>query len=167
MVEFDKATGVPDLQLFLMRHSIAEPTVSTDFLRNLTPDGIERATRLADHLLAQGLQPSVAVHSPLTRSRQTAQILAERLHGLPLIELEEVIDAGDGLLRVLSAGQWRAPLVVGHNPSISILASQLRLPDSPLRFAPASLAVFQIDALPPTSAELTHWFPLPPEEGGP
>ena len=146
-----------------MRHSIAEPTVSTDFLRNLTPEGIERATRVSRHL--QGLQerPSAVIHSPLVRSRQTAEIVSKGLEGVPLIELEEVIRADEGLLRMLAAGQWKAPLVVGHNPGISALASQLATERGPLHFQPASLAVFGLDGLPPKAAVLRHWMPTPPD----
>ena len=155
------------MQLFLMRHSIAEPTVSTDFLRNLTPEGVERAQRVSLHMKTLDLQPSIVVHSPLLRSRQTAEIVARTLMGLPLVELEEVIDADTGLLHVLAAGQWRAPLVVGHNPGISELASWLSSNTPTLRFQPASLAAFLVDELPPTQATLTHWVPLPPNEATP
>ena len=167
MVGSPKATGVPDLQLFLMRHSIAEPTVTTDFRRTLTPDGIRRAEHLVPHLRALNLQPSVVVHSPLVRSQQTAEILANGLGGIPLIELGEVIDASSALLHVLAAGEWQAPLVVGHNPGISILASTLSSGEPPLSFRPASFAAFKVDTLPPKSATLTHWIPRPPAEPEP
>ena len=38
------------VKLFLMRHSIAEPRMTTDFERRLTPEGLEKAERLARHL---------------------------------------------------------------------------------------------------------------------
>ena len=67
------------MQLFLMRHSIAEATVTTDFDRQLTPEGVKKVDFLAEFLLQEGFSPGVIVHSPLTRSRQTAHSFAKRL----------------------------------------------------------------------------------------
>ena len=149
------------MQLFLLRHSIAEATVTTDFERRLTPKGIAKASRLAKHLDTLNVAPSVILHSPLVRSQQTAQIIAKGA-SLPLIELPEVIDAGDSLLAVIAAGGWKAPMVIGHNPGISVLASRLAGTEGPLGFRTCSFAAFELDAMPPKSSRLVHWITTPP-----
>ena len=148
------------MQLFLLRHSIAEAAVTTDFKRRLTPEGVAKASRLARHLDTLGVVPSVILHSPLVRSQQTAQLIAKGT-SLPLIELPEVIDADDSLLAVIAAGGWKAPMVVGHNPGISILASRLAGAEGPLGFRTCSFAAFELDAMPPKNSRLVHWIATP------
>ncbi len=147
------------MHLYLMRHSIAESTSTTDFERRLTAQGIEKAKNVGKKLSESGFSPGVIVHSPLIRSQQTALVFREFFPGTPLVELKEVVSANASLLRILGGAGWSAPLIVGHNPSISMLATALSGRESPLSFHTCSFAAFEVDRLPPTKASLIEWLP--------
>ena len=151
------------MKLFLMRHSIAEPRITTDFERRLTPEGLEKAERLARHLTAKQIKPKVIVHSPLIRSQQTAQVFQGNFPDVPCIELPEVLHADASLLRIIGKGGWKDPLIIGHNPSISSFATLLAGDDTLLDFHTCSFAGFEIDQLPPQKSHLIHWLPTPPQ----
>jgi phosphohistidine phosphatase len=146
-----------------MRHSIAEPRVTTDFDRHLSPEGHKKAENLAQTLHKEGFSPGVIVHSPLIRSVQTAQAFAPFLPDTPLVELAEVIAAKPSLLRILGGAGWENPLIIGHNPGISILASHLSDDETVLSFHTCSFAEFELDALPPMKSRLVRWLPTPPD----
>ena len=151
------------VKLFLVRHSIAEPRMTTDFERRLTQEGVLKAERLVRHLNTKQIQPKVIVHSPLIRSQQTAQIFQSNFPNLPCIELPEVLHADASLLQLIGSAGWQDPLIIGHNPSISALASGLTGDDTLLDFHTCSFAAFEIDKLPPLQSQLIHWLPTPPQ----
>lgn len=146
-----------------MRHSIAEPRVTTDFDRHLSPEGHNKAANIAKTLIQEGFSPGAIVHSPLIRSQQTAQAFATCLPQTPLVELAEVMASKPSLLQLLGGAGWENPLIIGHNPGISILASHLCGDGSVLSFHTCSFAEFELDALPPTKSRLIRWLPTPPD----
>lgn len=150
------------MRLFLLRHSIAEARVTTDFDRHLTTAGHRKADHLVEVLLGEGFSPGAIIHSPMIRSRQTAQAFANRLPQAPMVELAEVMAAKPSLLQLLGGAGWKDPLVVGHNPGISLLASQLCGENKVLSFHTCSFAEFELDALPPQQCRLIRWLPTPP-----
>jgi phosphohistidine phosphatase len=115
------------MELYLIRHAHAV-AADDDTERPLSKKGREQVKRLADFLQASGaFRPEEIWHSPLLRSHQTAKLLAKRL-GLhaPLIEiagLEPEDDPRATVLRVKSLKRLVA--IVGHEPHLSALASQL------------------------------------------
>jgi phosphohistidine phosphatase len=149
------------VQLFLMRHSIAEAQASTDFDRRLTPEGVKKVDALVAFLLQEGFSPGAIVHSPLIRSQQTAQAFSKHLPNTPVLELSEVVSARMSLLQVLGGANLENPLIIGHNPGISILASALG--DEALRFKTCSFASFEVDTLPPRESRLARWLPTLPK----
>lgn len=150
------------MRLFLLRHSIAEARVTTDFDRHLSAEGHRKVEHLVEFLLGEGFAPGAIVHSPLVRSRQTAQAFAHRLPQTPLVELPEVVAAKPSLLQLLGGAGWKSPLIVGHNPGISMLASHLCEENKTLSFHTCSFAEFELDALPPTQCRIIRWLPTPP-----
>lgn len=91
------------MKIFLGRHGEAEHNIaevpyfvggSKEYDLPLTEKGIESAKKMAEVLKNEGIQ--VIIHSDLQRSRQTAEIIAESLSGVDLIELEGLreLDAG-------------------------------------------------------------------------
>ena len=147
-----------------MRHSIAEARVTTDFDRQLTPEGIRKADLLAEIMVQDGFSPGAIVHSPLVRSRQTAHAFSRLLPETPVFELSEVVSANWSLLQALGAAGWTDPLVIGHNPGISMLASKLSTKEAPLFFHTCSFAHFEVDALPPQESRLVQWLQRPPSQ---
>jgi phosphohistidine phosphatase len=138
------------MQLYLMRHGNAEPSGGVDAERALTDLGRVEVEAIALALERAGCQPGVVIHSPLVRSRQSAEIMAAGLGGLRCIELEEVVTGGESLLQLIGALEVENPLVVGHEPSIPRLATALGGLEQRLLFHTAALAAFAVASLPPT-----------------
>jgi len=157
------STGI--VELCLLRHAHAGDSTrwaGDDELRPLTEKGRRQAERLARHLAAAGYAPDVVLTSPLVRARETAEIVAEIL-GAPLrVEprLGEMVDL-PALERILAdAGDPPRPILVGHDPDFSELASELVA--APIHLRKGTLA--RIDAerpLEPGAGELA-WL-LPPD----
>lgn len=67
--------------LYILRHAWAEDAADdgTDFSRALTKKGRKRFARFAALLVESGLEVDLIATSPLLRTRQTAELLAEAL----------------------------------------------------------------------------------------
>jgi phosphohistidine phosphatase len=126
------------MKLHLIRHAHAV-TAEEDPLRPLSDRGHRQVALLVAHFQRNGaLRPAEFWHSPLVRSRETAELLVAGL-GLaaPLIEipgLEPEDDPGTVAERVSRAPHDLA--VVGHEPHLSALATRLMHgPGVPVAFA--------------------------------
>ena len=118
------------LDLLLIRHAIAADRDLVDWpddsLRPLTPDGIERFRRAARGLARVVPEVDAVFASPYARAWETAELLHDEA-GWPRPEpseaLEAVRSARDAL--PLLEGREGALALVGHEPSLSSLASLL------------------------------------------
>lgn len=107
-------------RLYLVRHGKAEPDhAGGDAARRLTAEGSQ-----AFRALARSLRPRLRVEriltSPLTRARQTAEILSA-ITGAP-VEEEGALASGASTGREILALARRAGLgaaLVGHNPEMA------------------------------------------------
>ena len=76
--------------IFITRHAWAgergDPRWPDDSLRELTPEGIERYTKVVKALADRGFEPERIATSPYTRCRQTAEIIAQLVAGKPKID---------------------------------------------------------------------------------
>jgi len=126
-----------------MRHGPAEDSSPTgrDGDRALTPDGRNRTRAVAKTLNDEGENPLSIVSSPLVRALQTAEIvaaetdLAQRVRDAKgaggstgAVEIRrELTPGGDalGLVRELARAGRKRVLLVGHEPDLSMLVSQL------------------------------------------
>ena len=76
--------------LFIARHAWAgehgDPRWPDDSLRELTPDGIQRYTKVVKALADRGFNPERIATSPYTRCRQTADIIARYVASNPTID---------------------------------------------------------------------------------
>src|SRR5207302_5715910 len=85
------APGPSSMQLLLIRHAPAEPrledggTQPDDGLRALTPKGRRRMRRAARGLLVAQPTVDLVATSPLVRTTQTAEIVAEAYDAMPLV----------------------------------------------------------------------------------
>ncbi|HEY4116946.1 MAG TPA: phosphohistidine phosphatase SixA [Byssovorax sp.] len=120
------------MELFIVRHgeAVGEAPGLGDEGRFLTEKG-RRVTRRVARFLAKkpGRRPAEIWTSPLVRAVQTAEILAEvsgvRAGVVAKAELAPGRDPGD-LLALLAAHAPSGPIaLVGHEPSLSVLASSL------------------------------------------
>jgi phosphohistidine phosphatase len=118
-------------QLLLLRHAEAEAGSpgSKDFDRPLTQRGRQDAAEAAQTITAENLTIDEILISPSRRTRETTDILIRAL-GLRLAAkavAELYLAAPAVMLELLETCQANsnAVLLIGHNPGISELASQL------------------------------------------
>jgi phosphohistidine phosphatase len=113
------------MDLLLWRHADAEDARpgEDDLQRPLTPEGLRQAERIGRWLA--GVLPADArvLVSPALRTQQTVQAL-----GRPFETVAAVV-SGASVQAVLQAAGWpdanRPALVVGHQPTMGLVASTL------------------------------------------
>jgi phosphohistidine phosphatase len=144
------------VKLYVMRHGPAEDYAASgrDFDRALTTSGRERVRAVALRLAEMDEAPKQVVSSPLVRAQQTGEIVAKELR-LGSIETErELAPGGDGATFARSAatlGRKRI-MVVGHEPDLSELVSQLL--GTPFAFDMLKAMVVGLRIVPNQKAEL-------------
>jgi phosphohistidine phosphatase len=142
------------MELYLVRHAIAEESSSTgrDADRALTREGRAKMRRIAQGLRALGTRLDLILASPHRRAAETADVLAEVLGGVERRVLEELAagaDTGALLAALRSYRQLEALALVGHQPDLGHLASQIITgsPDlCPLPFKKGGAACFEISS---------------------
>ncbi len=117
------------MRLYFLRHGLADRRLwsGPDELRPLTPQGVERMRAEARALAAIRLRVDALLTSPLTRARQTAEIVAQAL-GAAVQEEPRLGLAFD--LAALHAILGEHPqagslLLVGHEPGLSMTIGAL------------------------------------------
>ncbi|MGH9377448.1 MAG: phosphohistidine phosphatase SixA [Terriglobia bacterium] len=123
-----------DFEVYLMRHGVAadrEPGGSSDDAkRPLTLEGKLKLRAIAKGLKRLGVEWDWIVTSPLKRAIETADVVAEELEMAAPRDLCEALAPGDGSAQKLFSFLAQHPersrvLLVGHEPSLSELASEL------------------------------------------
>ena len=121
------AAAVHPMRVYLIRHAHAIEA-DEDATRPLSRRGLGQVRDLARFLKPEGVfAPAEIWHSPLVRSRQTAELLARHLRletPLKLVPDLEPEDDPQRAARRLRAAR-HAVAVVGHEPHLSALASLL------------------------------------------
>ena len=140
--------------LYIARHAWAghfgDPGWPDDSLRELTPEGVERYTRVVQALAERGFAPQRIATSPYARCRQTAEIIAQQTPAAPGIDELDALAPGSDLPAALA---WADQHVgqdlcwVGHNPDVGWMTASLigAAPTSEsdgasIRFAKGSIA---------------------------
>jgi phosphohistidine phosphatase SixA len=143
-----------EIQLCLLRHAHAGDPMKwqgPDEVRPLSEKGRSQSERLGRLLAVAGFRPDAILSSPKTRALETATLVAAAL-GLKVSiadDLSGPLDLAtlDGLLH--SAGDPGRPMLVGHDPDFSTLASELAgVANLPIRKA----AIIRIDVVRPLRA---------------
>jgi phosphohistidine phosphatase len=110
--------------IYLMRHADAVSD-EQDPARPLSKRGREQVARVCATLLkAKGFEPAEIWHSPLTRARETAELLAEGLRLECQVVLKAGLEPDDPPAAIAAAleAQKRSIAVVGHEPHLGVLA---------------------------------------------
>ena len=151
--------------LCLLRHAHAadrDTWLRSDDERPLTERGRRQAEDLGNHLAGMRFAPDAILTSPLVRARETAEIVAGLLGvGVRLeARLGEALDRDTVTSILADAGNPRRPILVGHDPDFSELATWLVGAPVPLRKG----AFARIDVELPLAAGtgVLRWL-LPPE----
>jgi phosphohistidine phosphatase len=161
------------MNLYFMRHGIAmaknHPSVTDDARRPLSPKGIKRTRKIARGIRRLGISFDVLLTSPLTRARQTVDIVGAEIGAQARIE--EIASLApdstiDRLIADLAHFQERKDLLLaGHEPFLSgALSSLLAGPSAPrlsFEFKKGALCRIEVASLPPLAPARLHWFLTP------
>jgi phosphohistidine phosphatase len=153
------------LELLLVRHADAGDPLAwsgPDADRPLSRKGRKQAERLAVLLAGLRSPADALVSSPKARAAQTAEVLGAAL-GLE-VRLHDAL-AGPLDLDVLAAiladnGEPRRPILVGHDPDFSDLASELV--GSAVTLRKGALARIDLETPPAAGEGVLRWL-VPPE----
>ena len=160
------------MKLYILRHGdavgIGEPKYPNDADRPLTPKGIQRTKLLAHTLRGMEISFDHIFSSPLTRARQTAEIVERGLlfHGrLELItHLSPTCDV-EKLLAQLAAIRPvpENVLLVGHEPYLSQLISLLCIGGAglPLTLKKGGLCRLEVETLRAAKCAVLEWLLTP------
>lgn len=161
---------MPDaVQLYLIRHAIAHERGEAwpdDRLRPLTEAGAARMAKQARGLAAVGVTFDAILTSPLVRTRQTADILAEAFPAAPRIVDVPALEPGRSAKEAAAAlrefTRRTSLALVGHEPGLGELAAWLIGLRGPIEFKKGSALLIEVALLPPPSGsgEL-RWFLTP------
>lgn len=158
------------MELVLVRHAIACQRDSerwpNDGRRPLSPRGVLRARKAAAGLKRLIARPRRVLTSPLLRTRQTAEVLAERAGwpaAIPCAELAPE-EPAQALLAILHHEQDELVALVGHQPGLSELIA-LALPGSSrpeaFELKRFGVALLSFEAAPAAGSGTLQWL-LPP-----
>lgn len=154
------------VELCLVRHGIAEErglAWPDDGLRPLTERGIER-WKLGAKGLCSVFAADIVLTSPLTRARQTADILAATGGGLPVRISDSLADDDMAAVArdVQATGKLRV-VVVGHEPWMSELVAWSITPGgrAALDFKKGAAALVDFPGAPVQGAGVLAWFLSP------
>lgn len=153
---------MPELttRLYVIRHAVAEDVApdGDDASRRLTKKGRRRFERLVRLLDTTGMEIDRIATSPLVRTRETAEILADTLGSRPPIEVVEALAPG---------ADWRAMVEwtirqdaarvawIGHAPCVGRLVA-LTIGDgtAAIRMQKGAVAAIRLDDGPGQPGEL-------------
>jgi phosphohistidine phosphatase len=158
------------MRLFLVRHGSAEEKLGRpDPERALTDEGRKEVAAVSPAIAAALDPPTRLLSSPYLRAEQTAEILRESLGLDAKIQASEALlpdsdwPALREALQALSATGAKSFVVVGHNPSISMIAAAICAGDENGRigFAKGAVACIDIDDLGGRPAGELRWLVTP------
>ncbi len=134
---------MPAHRVYLVRHAKAEPHGGDDDARELTPEGRARFVHLAGALRGR-LEVSRVVTSPLTRARQTAELLA-RATRAPIEQDPRLAPGSSSGRELLDLARESAPgtALVGHNPEIAEAVAEAA--GTSLEVKPGAVAALEVD----------------------
>jgi phosphohistidine phosphatase len=156
------------LELYLVRHAVAAQRgdeYPDDTKRPLTSQGMSRFRREAKALDAFGVSVALILTSPLTRAKQTAEILADTVRGKPSIVTADSLapegTAASVIQEVARHARKGSIALVGHEPNIGELAARLIGARSAIEFKKGAVCRIDFDALPPKGVGMLRWFVTP------
>ena len=115
------------MKLYCARHGHAQSTPDEAGVRELSPQGRHEVMQVSNHLALHHCTVSHVMHSPKTRTRQTAEILSQKMAPALDVEATDWLLPDAAVFPLLEHIQtWSDDtLLVGHMPFISNLVSNL------------------------------------------
>jgi phosphohistidine phosphatase len=155
-------------ELYLIRHGVAEDRGEAwpdDAKRPLTEKGKSRLSRSMRGLAAAGLQLDVILTSPLARTRQTAEVVADAFDPRPHIVAVDSLAPGGSYQAVLADLERQSRrtriALVGHEPDIGELAARLAGSRRAWEFKKGAVCRIDIHSLPLGGPGSLRWFLTP------
>lgn len=112
-----------NMELILWRHAEAEDdTGEGDLARKLTPKGRQQAAHLALWLKSRLPKQTILMSSEAVRAQQTLRFLSRDTTLVPALNPDQ---SPASLLEAIKWPQHPAVLVVGHQPTLGLVASHL------------------------------------------
>ena len=156
------------LELYLIRHGVAAERGADypdDSKRPLTSDGMSRMRKEAKALAALGVDFDHILSSPLVRTKQTADILAQAMPSQPSVTTSDSLaPAGTptAVFQELGKHMRKARIaVVGHEPNIGELAARLIGSRTPIEFKKGAICRIDFEVFPPKGHGHLRWFVTP------
>ena len=135
------------MQLFLVRHAAADFNASSDHQRPLSEIGKLQAKQSAVYI-KQKVQSSdvLIISSDALRTETTALIIQQQLNPCQLSAHSSFYHAQVGAWcdAIMAHQSTEYLILVGHNPTISMLSSYLNAPHAH-RFSPACVAHYELE----------------------
>lgn len=159
------------MKLYILRHGDAADHGDPRYKENerpLTPKGIQRTKQLAHVLREMEITFDAVLSSPLTRARETAEILARGMklqdnmrfteHLAPSGSMEELVHQ----INVIRPAA-KSVVLVGHEPYLSGFVSLLctGAPGLPMVFKKGALCRLQIEVLTVGKCAMLDWLLQP------
>jgi phosphohistidine phosphatase len=157
--------GDDALRLVVIRHAKTEQFATSDHARTLTDRGERDSRDLGRWLARVGTVPEVVLVSSAARAQQTAELAAAELPRPPeILVLDELYGAtARDVVELCSRipAEVRTAAVVGHNPTMAMLAELLLSESGQIGHFPTSaVAVIDLpggwDALPEEGGDLVR-----------
>jgi phosphohistidine phosphatase len=156
------------LELYLVRHGVAAERgdeYPDDSKRPLTRQGIARLRKEAQALETLGAGFDHIIASPLVRTKQTADVLAQHMTSRPSVSTSDSLaPAGTPAAVLHELGKhMRKPRIalVGHEPNIGELAARLIGSRVPLDFKKGAVCRIDFEVFPPKGTGHLRWFVTP------
>lgn len=159
------------LTLWLARHGEAENLDSskTDFHRVLTANGRHQVKEMARWLLQREQPPEIILHSPLVRTRQTAETIAEEFGNESLVvRVENALAPGielQELLRRVSSTDSERILCIGHQPDMSRCLAEM-IGGGDIHYSPGTIAGIEFPGPVSRNCGRLRWLVKPGWFGG-
>jgi len=159
---------VATLELYLIRHGIAAERGADypdDSKRPLTADGIARLKKSAKALADLEVDFDQIISSPLVRTKQTADIIAQGLPSKPPVTMSDSLaPAGtpSAVFQELAKHMRKGRIaLVGHEPNLGELAARLIGARMPLAFKKGGVCRIDFDVFPPKGTGSLRWLITP------
>jgi len=156
------------LELYSIRHGVAAERGEDwpdDSKRPLTSDGIAKLRKEARGLAALDVAIEQIVCSPLVRTRQTADVIAETLKSKPgVVTSDALAPAGTpaAVIQELSKYVRKSGVaLVGHEPNLGELAAHLIGARHAIEFKKGAVCRIDFEVLPPKGSGQLRWFVTP------
>jgi phosphohistidine phosphatase len=157
------------MKLYILRHGEAAEHGDPRYKENdrpLTQKGTQRTRQLAHALREMEISFDLILSSPLTRAKQTAEIVARGLDEkvtfsdtlTPSGNMQKLVEEINGIHPLP-----KSALLVGHEPYLSVLISMLCIggPDLPIKMKKGALCRMEIDKLTSGKCAVLEWLLQP------